>query len=204
MFYVTTIVLLFILRIRFPRNRPISVNIANRYGEQTLRKFRALEKTWSQHDKIEHDLQFLEACSNYEVIPKFLRIKLYKRTLQNTPLCKSFQNKLLLNEIKHKRSALHRRQSQLEEERNALKGCISSLDYACLYLWLQRKQATNNLKTRPTHDNKLQKLEISRITCTLDIDKIIFNYSSKVLTQEQKQVLSLGLDFCLPVYWLKF
>ena len=69
---------------------------------------------------------------------------------------------------------------------------------------MQRKQATNNLKTRRTHDNKRQKLGISKITCTLDIDKIIFNYSSKVLTQEQKQVLSLGLDFCLPVYRLKF
>ena len=48
-----------------------------------------------------------------------------------------------------------------------------------------------------THSRKLKALGIN-VNSSIDIDKVIFNLSSRSLTNREKEVLSLGLDFALP------
>ena len=182
MFYAVTLVLLFLLKIRFPKNRAISQILSSRYGASTLKVFRNLERLRQQHEKIKLDLEFLESCHSYDILPKFLRIRLYRRPLERTPLCNSFQRKLLLNEIRFKRKALALKHTKLEETRAALKECVSALDYPCIQLWLQRRQDTTNKQTRRIHEQKLHKLGIARATNVLEPDKVIFNFSSRVLS----------------------
>ena len=204
MFYAVTLVLLFLLRIRFPRNQAISQILSSRYGVPTLKVFRNLERTWKQHGKAKLDLEFLETCHGYDTLPKFLRIRLYKRPLENTPLCKTFQRKLLLNEIRFKRKNLTLKHAKLEEARAALKESVSALDYSCITLWLERKQESNNKHTQRTHERKLHKLGITGTADVLDADKVIFNFSNKVLLKEHKRTLCLGLNFSIPVHKLRY
>lgn len=84
MMFVWTLVLLFILKIRYPRNQPISNTIKNKYGEPGLKCFRNLENIWRKRDKLVCDIKYLEWCYVYETIPKFLKIKLYRRLLENS------------------------------------------------------------------------------------------------------------------------
>jgi len=62
------------------------------------------------------------------------------------------------------------------------------------------------VKVDNIHSNKLLKLGID-VKKKVDKNKVIFNFSDKNLSEEQKDILSHGLDYCLPptkVSFLKF
>ena len=204
MIFITTLVLLFILRLRFPANQPISHSIRKRYGVPTVQAFRSLEKVLRRRDKVLCDLEYLQSCLHYSTIPKFLRIKLYKRILETTPLCKTWQLKLLQSEIRFKTRKLNQCNSQVLHQQGTLRTLVSRLDYSCINLWLQNKQKNAISQTRATHSAKLHKLGISPISVTLDPSKVIYNYSDRVLTNSQKHALLLGLDFNLPIRHINF
>ena len=51
-----------------------------------------------------------------------------------------------------------------------------------------------------THEKKLINLGACNGLKSCDPTKVIFNFSSKVLSDREKYLLSFGLDFCLPVF----
>ena len=59
-------------------------------------------------------------------------------------------------------------------------------------------------KVKTTHEKKLRNLGITNDLLPIDPSKVIFNYSNKVLSDREKQLLSLGLDFKLPHFKLNF
>jgi len=192
------------MKIRFPSNRPISDILTKRYGVPILRKFRQLETIVRRRDKAECDLDFLTACEGYKEIPKFLRIRLYKKQLEKSKLCKSWQLKLLNNEIASKNRRLHQLRDEADSLSQEIKNSLSSLDYSCLNLWLQRKQRSFIEKTKKTHEKKLNGLGISPIKSYLDPDKVIHNISDHNLTSNEIRIFMLGLDFALPIHKLNF
>ena len=199
MFFITTLVLLFLIKIRFPNNRLICNTIRLRYGVPTLHIFRNLEKAIRRKEKLECDIKYLQACLHYKVIPKFLRIKLYKKCLENTEQCRSLQLKLLHSEIRFKERRLAAFSNKVPELQASLGNHVSRLDNSCIHLWLRRKQDKVTLHTRTTHDSKLQRLVISPIAVNLNPEKVVFNYSDHILTKTEKEALLLGLDFNLPI-----
>ena len=78
MIFIVSLVLLFILKIRFPSNQPIANIIKARYGAPALQAFRRLESELRKRDKLQCDIDYLQTCLHYRATPKFLRIKLYK------------------------------------------------------------------------------------------------------------------------------
>ena len=84
MFKIVSLVILFILKLRFPRNRPLSDIIVNRYGRPTLQNFRKYESRSYKLRKAEADRTFLILCKSYNVVPRFMKFKLYKRIVCNT------------------------------------------------------------------------------------------------------------------------
>ena len=72
MLRVISIVLLFLVRLRFPSNLSTIQVITNRYGNDTVKLVRQLEKLDYKHRKILLDLNFLENCIKNNVTPKFL------------------------------------------------------------------------------------------------------------------------------------
>jgi len=169
--FLITVVLLFLLKIRFPKNRPISNILKERYGVPLLQKFRSLEKTTKKLDKAKCDDEFLQSCLAYNVIPRFLRIKLYRRSLETSSLCKSWQMKMLRKEISSKQRTINEIQSKIDSLLNDIKSVMSPIDFSCMKLWIHRKQRNFIESTKLIHEKKLKNLGISLIKCRLSPQK---------------------------------
>ena len=103
-----------------------------------------MEKITRKVHKARHDIEFLETCSAYESIPKFLRIKLYRRNLETTETHLNYQRKLLDQEIKFKRRLLESLITDLNEAKLALKTAVSGL--GTLYMALKPKASRQTHK----------------------------------------------------------
>ena len=150
------------------------------------------------------DIVFLQNCKAQNVIPKFLRFKLYKRCLHNSTLylVVSWQHKLLVNELKSKRRTLEHLKLKIVQLLQEVNNTFSNFDCVYLHRVLDDSVTRFTNKTRSTHSKKLKHLGIDT---NLDpVDSVIFNYSSITLSPRIKILLSFGLDFGLPVFKLDF
>ena len=77
MIKVVAIALLFIIRLRFPREKTLREIITGRYSDDTFRMYRRLEKAERKLKKLQCDLDFLRNCELQNLTPKFLHMKLY-------------------------------------------------------------------------------------------------------------------------------
>ena len=195
---IATYVLLFILKLRFPKNIPFTNLIKTRYSIEALSLYRKLEHLDFKIRKIHLDLSFLRTCKAYSIIPKFLNFKLYKSKVKKTLTYKAFQFKLLNYEINDKNKTL----KKLEEECNTVKSkcqeTFSFIDYKCLYNRLQRTNESRIKTVQVTHSKKLNSLGIST-KHAINKDKVVINISKRKLSTQEKDVLSFGLSFSLPI-----
>ena len=60
------------IRLLFPHSKFVEEIIRKRYGQNTVKKLRKLEKLDYRFRKAQIDLEFLVNCSNNFVVPKFL------------------------------------------------------------------------------------------------------------------------------------
>ena len=150
------LVLLFIFKIRFPRNKPINNVIVTRYGQDGLSTFRKYESINRKLMKAEEDLHFLRCCKSYNVFPKFIHFKLYRADLQTTNDYKEYQEKLLDNEIREKIKLIDLHNQNLNTEKSRLRDLISGLDLACLTCYLNDQLKKQRTAIQQRHEKKLQ------------------------------------------------
>ena len=150
------------------------------------------------------DLEFLETCKAYEITPKFVRFKLHKKSLHSTDFYQSWQFKLLDCEISSKTSTLKKRSEQCNESWENLSANISSLDGTLLHYFVHEEVKRMSADVRETHRKKLENLGISGSIAPCDPDKVIFNFSSAVVSLRLKKLLAFGLDFGMPVFKLDY
>ena len=131
--YCTTLVLLFLLRLRFGINTIYDV-IRRNHDHVVLRQFYRLLDTQKKYLKCQLDIDFLIKCKTYNIFPKFLKFKLYKKCLQQSKFYKSWQMKLLNEEIKYKRSCYNNLSSQILDHSTSLKCKLSILEFAFVIL----------------------------------------------------------------------
>ena len=131
--FITSLVLLFILELRFPSNESITATLRNKYGQQTVHTFRKLETLWRKRDKTLCDIEFLKICYNSNITPKFLRIKVY-RYLQSTSHVGNLQHRLLEAELQSKGKHLKELQNTLENTLITLQSSLSLVDFNALKL----------------------------------------------------------------------
>ena len=194
--FVIGLILLFIIKLRFPRCRPITATIERRYGRSILQLYRRTEKLRFKVQKIDEDLKFLNTCKSYHIIPNFIRFKVYTREFQFTRTYHSWQLKLLDYEIKAQTDKRCNILHDLSLHNSELRASVSSLDFSCLSSLLDSGVERKLVDVRLTHIRKLRNLGID-ITKKVDPSKVIFNLSNRVLSKDEKDVLSLGLDFGL-------
>ena len=132
MLYVATLVFLFLIKLRFPKNRPISRIIQDRYGRPVFLNFRKYEKLNLKLEKLKCDLNFLFHCKTFNVLPRFLHFKLYRKDLQSSQLYKSWQYKLLNIEINNKNKQKKKLECMHSESYLSLSQNVSYLDLICL------------------------------------------------------------------------
>ena len=171
---VAALVLLFLIRIGFRHSKSIAEVIRKRYGQNTLNKFKKLEKLDYQLRKGQ---EFLVNCNNNSVVPKFLNFCIATKSLKSSRKYQPCQLILLQEKIRQKKSNTKVSLKEFKFIHSKLQGEISFIDFAhvhSLFLGynekvlqqkstIQQKKFYNLLKDKkPQHDPK----------------KIIFSYSS--------------------------
>ena len=202
-FVITTFVLMFILKLRFPSRIPFTTTIVNRYNQSTLNLYRKYERLEFKVRKIQLDINFLQKCKAYGIIPKFLNCKLYSQKAKRTLTYKQFQFKLLNYELSEKRKWLTSQMNLLNETKTKLRSSVSFIDFHCLSSRLIQSNNKKISNAETIHVKKLKALGISS-QHKVNMEKVVINLSSKKLTDQEKEVLSLGLSFGLPNLKLNF
>ena len=194
--FVTALALLFLIRLRFPSDESIAATITRRYGRSTLQKYRSTERLDFKLHKAQLDLDFLKTCRTHNLTPKFLEFKAYNKDLPRSRLYRSCQNSFLNHEIKSKGRQVIKLEKERDKSFRELKDCVNFIDFNHFTCLIEKTNHNSLCNVRYTHRKKLQNLGF------VDPDgihssKIIFNYSSRTLTEVEKSVLSKGLNFAL-------
>ena len=114
----------FLLNLR-SKQLNVSQYIKDNYGEGLQRVLWRYCSTSFRITKAQLDINFLTSCKTYGIIPKFLRFKLYKRSLHTTSIYRSLQFKLLDGEINSRRSSIAKLQPELKELKSNLQSNLS-------------------------------------------------------------------------------
>ena len=194
---IISLVVLFIMKIRFLPGKSIACIITKRYGRQHLNLFRNCEKTDYKLRKTKCDLEFLETCYNNGLLPKFLNFRLYTTRYSSSHLYREFQRKLLEKEIKFKKSQVRILQNKKDHLYNQLKDSSLLIDLPYFHGFISKANVFKISSVQLTHSKKLFNLGLRCQFEKLSPDKIIFNYSNRILTPEEKEALSHGLKYGL-------
>ena len=201
---VLTLAILFICKLSKSRTFSELNYIHRCYGENGVKCFHGYRNCARRLEKTKLDLDFLNTCRAYNIIPKFLRFKLYKKSLLSSNFYKSWQAKLLISEISSKRKAISKLNNQIEKHRADLNCSFSKLTRLFIEHHVKRTNAAYVERTKATHRKKLHNLGINGDIAPCNPDNVIFNFSSFTLTPRMKFLLAFGTDFNLPVFNLDF
>ena len=149
--------------------------------------------------KAKLDLEFLKNCKNRLVIPKFLRFKVANRRLRNSSAYRQCQNKLLQDEIAAKHARIRILSSQGTVAYSNLAALVSSVDLIHL------KSVSDHENTKRLNQNqKIQDRKLFRLCAetksdnSIDPNTVVFNFSQQLITDQEKEILSKGLNFSIP------
>ena len=189
MLKVISLALLFLVRLRFPVDKSIACVLRSRYGNTVVKHIRKFEKIDFVLRKCKLDLLFLETCLENQIIPKFLNFRVSNLHLQFTQTSRAYhacQLKLLREEILFKRSRIKTLENDFNTLKRKLRGILGIIDYThvcCLFLNKNDKKLKNQ---QDIHSKKLFNLGRESSKTSHDPQKVIFNYSSHVLTESEK------------------
>ena len=99
-------VLLFIIRLRLPRSPSIADVIRKRYGDKALKNVRKFERLDYQVRKCQLDIEFVNTCHKYSVIPNFPRFRVTNKTLKDSLTYSRWQQLISNEEIRCKKRSL--------------------------------------------------------------------------------------------------
>ena len=194
--FLLSLVFLFILKLRFPQNKSIKNVIVDRYGQEGLITFRKFESLDLKYRKLLCDVEFLECCSTNNLMPKFLNFRLYSSSMESNSEYITFQKQLLHTEIENKRCSSRSLETEKLEAFNDLKQLLSYLDLNHIMQFIARCNDKKITKVKQNKNRKLFKLGLTHRYDSIDPNKVIFNFSDRILSSEEKEALSFGLKFC--------
>ena len=192
---------IFAIKIWTASKNPIDY-LNKKYGPNLVQVVRKYKNTLLKSTKCELDRIFLENCKVNDVTPKFLRFKLYRKSLSSSSFYKSWQKKLLVYEIKSKEKNIFQLSSQVKDHESAIKSCVSIFDWFLIEKYVACENRNFRDSTEKTHDKKLLTLGINRRISPVDPNDVIFNFSSIVIPPRIRYLLAYGPDFGLPTFKL--
>ena len=170
--------------------------IEEKYGRDSRLTFYKCEKLYYRVHKLTLDSIFIKKCLLYQLTPKFIRFKLYSRRQMLRPGYKSFQRSLLTSELQFIQSRLKKTTKIYEDTLATLQSRVGPITRLKVKLFMKRYTQKKITEVEETHSKKLQKLGL--ITVTRDTTKIVQNFSSRKLTEDETQLLAKGLKH--PVF----
>ena len=137
------------------------------------------------------DFSFLKYYFEIGLIPNFSHFKVSNRSRKLSDAYKQYQIRLLKEEVSNKKSIIRHRQSELVILKNNFKASMNVIDYS-IFLISNDKVLT---KQKDIQDRKIIRLFKGK---GIDPETVIFDFSSYVLSDNNKSLLSKGLNFSLP------
>lgn len=174
------------------------------YGRRRLKDVFSYISAAKKKEKCTLDLKFLTTCKAYNIFPKFLRFKLYKKSLHTKSFYRSWQTQLLDQEIRFKKQRVAELKESCSRQKKSLYQSLSLFKYFWLCQHVQALLSAFVRSQEIVHSRKLQRIGIHGDCQPCDPDKVIFNLSSKPIPKRIKFLLAFGLDFKLPVWKLNF
>ena len=196
--------LLFLIKLKLKRSANAFEYFYSIYGANGLDLYKKVHNVSMKNSKLKMDLDFLVKCKVYNMFPKFLRFKLYKKSLHSSKFYKSWQAKLLTQEISQKRKFIAENSTNLNIVLTGLQENISTLDFYVARYFLKKAISNYEQKTSKIHLKKLENLGILNNIEPCDPNNVIYNFSSVQLSHRIRTLLAFGLDFCLPVFNLNY
>ena len=95
----------FLLTLRL-RQTNLPNYIRTNYDSNAIKLFYSYGNTIRKQEKAKLDIEFLKKCKIFNVTPKFVRFKLYRKALHQSTFYKSWQAKLLMYEISSRRKSV--------------------------------------------------------------------------------------------------
>lgn len=202
--FIISLILVFIIKLRFPPHKSIREIILGRYSNEVLQIFRQCERTDIKLRKCKCDIEFIDTCITNKLVPKFIQFKLYSRRLQSEHLYRKFQKNLLFHELKNRKEDYDRLVNDRAHIYNRLKVMMSTIDFnhICNYI-----ESNNNKKEQDVENRQCRKLFNLGFNAKPEILKpedVIYNYSHRILTDKEKQALSFGLKYCFSTKKLNY
>ena len=157
----TTICLVvkFLLLLHLSKERLFDV-IKRDNGRCTLKSCLAYINNLKKEEKCKLDIDFLVSCKTYEIFPKFLRFKLYKKSLHSSSFYKSWQNKLLDQEIQFKKRRRTELKLKCDELRTRLRQELTFFKFFWLLNVIDDIVSTFKKKHGMIHDRKLRRIGV--------------------------------------------
>ena len=188
------LVFMFIVRLRFPNRLSLLQVIRNRYGGTAVKLVRKFEKVDFKYCKAGLDLNFLQTCRRFNVIPKLLQFRVANKSLQRSQAYQKCLNHLLLAAINNI--------NELSSVKSNLLRTLNFLDFTHVCNIIISNNEKSNLKCRYTHKKKLKDFipgyEVNPARFSHDPNKVIFNFSSYAVTEFEKSLPCKGLRFSIP------
>ena len=202
--YGLVIILLFLTKLRFPADRSVAETITRRYGRDTWLLVRQWENILKKWEKAKLDVTFLERCLTYNVYPKFVKFKLYKRSLHRRDFYKEWQRSLITNELQLKRKCVDKYRTELLHVYNDVKSVLFFIDFNHVLHFIHKNvdKYKNNISI--VHAHKLYILGAFYKPPTVNTDVSITNLSQRSFSKREKWLLSFGLDHCFTPKLSKF
>ena len=195
----TILVFLFIIKLKLTRSKNLHNYLRSKYGGSTLQRYRKAESFSKKSTKAKLDKEFLLTCKMNKIVPNFLKFKLYRKSLYSSDFYRTAVDTLLDNEIKYKDKQFNSLCKSNCLHMTKLKNSISYLDFNHIKIVLEKAVNKCHNYVVATHTKKLRNLGISPFKFMTPSD-VIFNLSDYVLTDKEKSLLALGLDFKLPCF----
>ena len=146
------------------------------------------------------DIEFLKDCRDHDLVPVFLQFKLSQPRLQKDKDVRRLRQRLLEKEIASKSHEAFKATNEVNRLKKLLQEHTSLLDSNHLIHYANNNCSKKMDRLRSKHVRKLFKLKSKQRSNVnmLDPSKVIFNYSSVALNNDQKRALVKGLSFSIP------
>ena len=186
---ITSLVFLFIIRLRFPASKSIIQTLRSRYDNLVVKLVCDLEKLDYKTRKCNLDLEFLNLCVENNVIPKFMQFGVANKELRN---CVAYRKCL------NKKQRYRFLEKSIKSVKDELLLSINLFDYirVCnLFLVKNDKSLRSHQKI---HIKKLLALTKGINNVGHDPKTVIFNCSKYKPNKQEESLLSEGLQYSIP------
>ena len=194
MLCVLAIVLLFIIRCRFPKSKSLSDIIRCRYGNHVLKIIRKYQKLAYRMRKLDLDKNFLSTCQNNDLCPTFIQYKTSSTRLQSSNAYRQSQRLFIQEELTFKNVEQQKIILEMERIKSDLRMVKNLIDWR----HIGRTFLENNIRTIKRVEG-IQNYKLSEL-----MGKKLQHGPKKVIHNTEKLLLCKGLNFLLPPKRLKF